>query len=314
VNAPTFDQFLSEILGLYSNGNYTAALRIVTAQGDLFPEQRAIVYNLHFCLLAISGDQESAIQVLQSAIDQGYWWPVAVLRGDTDLAALQGHPDFERLVTTCAERHTAAQMTARAERLVIPPAPHSAVPYPMLVAFHPRNSSAQTFARHWADLSGHGWLVVLPQSSQVCGVNAYCWDDRSLAENEAREHFAAISAGYAIDPERIVLAGFSQGGGLAAWLSASQLIPAKGFVVIGPYLRSVDELLERPAPPAAHVRGYLITGDLDRDGGIFDKLETLLTRSGISYRRERRPTLGHDMPADFEMHRANALKFIFKEE
>ncbi len=315
MNKMTFAQFLSETMRLYAAGDYAAALQVVQAQGSLYPENRAVIYNLHYCLLALSGDQAQAIRVLQEAIDQSLWWLEAALRGDPGMDSLRGQAQFERLVSICVERHAAAQKEARPERLVIPPAAPAGPPYPALVAFHPRGSSAADFAPCWEHLAGRGWLVMLPQSSQVHGPGAFSWDDIALAEKEAQEHFAALTGQYAIDPRRVLLAGFSQGGGLAAWLAASQSIPARGIFVVAPYLRSVDALLEQPAPQApAPVRGYLITGDLDRDDGLFDQLEKLLNRYNIRYQRHRRPGLAHDMPPDMEASLQKALKFIFEEE
>jgi predicted esterase len=311
----TFAQFLTETMRLFSAGDYAAALQAVQAQGGLYPEYRAVVYNLHYCLLALSGEPAQAIQVLQEAVDQGLWWPEAALRGDPGMDSLQGQEQFERLVSICAERHRVIQQAARPERLVIPPAAHTRPPYPTLIAFHPRGSSAADFAPDWEYLAGRGWLVMLPQSSQVRGLDAFCWDDTALAEKEAREHFAALAGQYAIDRQRVLLAGFSQGGGLAAWLAASQSIPARGIFVIAPYLRSVDALLGLPTPQVpAPVRGYLITGDLDRDEGLFDKLETLLARYSICYQRHRYPDLAHEMPSDMHASLQKALEFIFAEE
>ncbi len=64
---------------------------------------------------------------------------------------------------------------------------------------------------------------------------------------------------------------------------------------------------------ARRLRGYLLTGDLDEHQEMFAQIEQLLQAQQVSYRRERRPDLDHDFPADFEQSLDKALQFIIGE-
>jgi predicted esterase len=305
-------QFQDEVLQLYSTGDFQATLKLIEEQGKNYPEKAATVDLFHMCLLNVCGNSERALQVFQAAIDKGFWYQTPPLRGDPDLASLQGNPQFQRLVDICAERHAQAQRDAKPELLVLPPAQNASQPYPLLLALHWYGGNAHDFAEYWKSLTEQGWLVAAAQSSQVSGFNAYCWDDPLKAITEIKAHYAALAHDYPLDPQRVVLGGFSQGAGLAFWLSVSQDIPAAGFISIGPYLEKLVEMKPQlPAGAIPGVRGYFISGGKEQDDGMFAQVEVVLKEHTIPYQWHIYPELAHHMPADFDQRLQIALGFIF---
>lgn len=308
-----YPEFLNTTLKLYTQGEWQAALEIVEKYGQSFPDEAATIYILHTCLLNVSGNMPRALQVFQEGLDQGYWWPTPGLRQDPDLASLQGNPDFERMVAICEERHAQAQSAARPELLVFPPTPGTLPPYPLMLILHWRGGNAKNFAEDWKSLSEQGWLVAAPQSSQMAGFNAYCWDDMDKAIAEIQAHAATLTQQYHLDQQRILLGGFSQGAGLAIWLSASGALPTAGFISIGPYLMEPEPWLAKlPTGPIHGRRGYIISGELEQDGGgTFPLFETALKDHSIPYHWHTYPGLGHQIPSDFKQRLEIALNFIF---
>jgi dienelactone hydrolase len=57
------------------------------------------------------------------------------------------------------------------------------------------------------------------------------------------QHFQVLSEQYPIDRKRVVVAGFSMGGGLAIRLALSGALPARGFVGVGAFLPNIDDLV-----------------------------------------------------------------------
>ena len=111
----------------------------------------------------------------------------------------------------------------------------------------------------------------------------------------------------------MVVAGFSQGGGLAIWLALSGAIEACGFVAAAPSLRWVEGLAPLiEANRARAARGYIVTGERDPR---FESVKTLadsLRSHGIPCELESHPDLGHDFPPDFEQSLDQALKFMLQ--
>lgn len=308
----TYAQFINEMLRLYGSGDYAASLALVEQHGDDYPEQDAGVAIIRVCLLNVNGKSQAALQTLQAALDKGYWYSLEALRGDPDLASLQGSPEFERMVAECEARHAQARLEAKPELVVYPPTGADGVrPYPLLLAFHWRGGNASGFAPYWQGLAGQGWLVAVAQSSQVSGANAYCWDDLEVAVGEAQAHLAALQTQYPLDPQRVVLAGMSQGGGLAVWLACSRKLEATGFIGVAPFMRWMDEV-EPQLPPGRipGVRGCLVTGGQDHDEGMFERIEGLLQAHEIPYQRQNYSDLGHAFPPDFAQRLPEMLAFI----
>ena len=311
----SYMQFQNEVLRLYSAGDFQASLKLIEERGKDYPTQGATVDLIHVCLLNVCGNSESALQVLQAAIDKGYWYQTAGLRGDPDLASLQGNPQFERLVAICTERHAQAQRDARPELLVLPPAKDAPRPYPLLLALHWYGGNAQDFSEYWKDLAKQGWLVAAAQSSQVAGIRAYCWDDPNQAIIEIKDHYTALARDYPLDPQRVVLSGFSQGAGLAFWLAISREIPAAGFISIGPYLEQLAKMSPSlPAGAIPDVRGYIISGGKEQDNGMFAQVEAALKEHAVPYHWHIYPEQAHQMPGDLEQRLKVALEFIFPED
>jgi predicted esterase len=157
-------------------------------------------------------------------------------------------------------------------------------------------------------------LLAVPQSSQIVASEAYVWDDREKGINEIREHLAKLSSEHTIDPERVVLGGFSKGGGQAILIALHQSIKTRGFIALGPYLLP-DELetlsarLETQKP--AGLRGYILVGEEDHDClEVSRKVAELLNAHNVPCELELRPGLDHSYPEDFAAAVSKGLAFI----
>jgi predicted esterase len=187
----------------------------------------------------------------------------------------------------------------------------------LLLAFHGNNRNAEGSVGFWRSAVSKGWLLALPQSSQVRGPDGYIWNDQDRAVREIQEHVAMLCGQYAIDPDRVVVAGFSLGGELAIWLAMSGTIQARGFIAVGPggpYMNEPDKwvpLIE--ASQARGLRGYMIIGEQD----VFcyegtQALASMLQSRDVPCELEVHPNLGHDFPHDFQQNLPRALEFVLQ--
>jgi predicted esterase len=309
----TWDAVQREFWRLYQSGAYAEALDLVMRHEDLFP-RRGRFYNWKMCMAARVGNIPLALQTLQEAVDTGLWFSHASLREDEDLVPLQGLPEFERLAAICEERYAAALAQATPQLLMVE-SEHASPPYPLLLALHGNNSNSETSVEYWRSAVDRGWLLALPQSSQLGDFDAYVWNDREQAIAEVREHSSAIQREYAIDLARVVVGGFSMGGGLAVWLAVSGAIEARGFIAVGPYLEDVALLGPLLAGrPGRKLRGYIVVGDQDHPCyQISQEIAALLQSHDIACELEVHPNLGHVFPPAFDDSLAKGLDFILQE-
>jgi len=314
MSEPTIGAIEQTFHTLCSAGEYAAAYQLATREASRFPASvQSTIYNWRFCTACLMGDPALALRLIEEALDAGHWYGEADLREDSDLAALQGMPEFERLIAIASQRRDEALAQAKPELKILVPA-NGAAPYPLLLALHGNSSNIADSERHWRSTVEQGWLVALPQSSQPMGAQTYGWNDRDWAVREITQHAATVREQYPIDSARVVVAGFSSGGGLAAWLALSGKLPARGFIGVGPFLANVESvlpLIEAPREPL--LRGYLVASQRDAYCyNVAQKLAELLPPHGIACELELHPDLGHDFPPEFERSLIKGLDFIMQ--
>jgi predicted esterase len=179
----------------------------------------------------------------------------------------------------------------------------------MLIALHGRGSSSDRNFLSWEPIIQMGWMLAMPQSSQLGSPNSFVWDDAALAKAEIANQYRQLLEEYPVDQKRVILAGFSQGAGLAIQICLQGLIPARGFLAVAPALRCVESL-EDMMHVARGKRGYLVVGGRDRRYEMITQIHAFLNRNGIPCEMEEHPQMGHEFPQDFDQSIRRALRFL----
>jgi len=312
MNAPGFRQLRDDVFRLHAAGRYADALALVEREGERHPNNWSELLFWRACLMALLGNSEGALDCLSEAIERGHWWSESALRSDPDLGSLQGDARFEALVSVCRQRHQEAQATARPELLVL--SPDSPPPWPLLLALHGAGGTAKAWANDWVKAVDEGWLVGLPQSSQVLTPGGYGWGDRDRAAREVRQHYQILSRDYPVDTDRVVLGGFSQGGAMAIWVALSGLLPARGVLGLACAPRDLDEVRAAVRhQPVNRLRMYLVVGSKDHLFERAKEFSGVIRQAGMAVCFDERPGLGHGMPDDFPQTLATALDFLLSD-
>jgi predicted esterase len=309
-----FGELSTKFFDLYGQEAYTEALDLLDGAFASFPDHRTEMLTWKLCMLSRAGQKDKAIEFLRQAVETStYWWMPSALRKDPDLAPLQGNPEYDRLVGICEARQQEALQNGRPVRKVFQPKTGSPKPFPLLISFHGWGQNAEIDAPHWQGLADQGWLVAVTCSSFQVADGLYAWDNLECAMDEAGTHYQALCCEYPVDLKRVVLTGFSQGGGGAVWMALTQAIPICGVIGIGPYLNEIDTLAPNlPQKPVPNVRIYVISGSEEKDEDRFAKIGALCAEKGVPFQHEIVPNIGHEFPLDFEQYRERALKFILE--
>jgi predicted esterase len=312
----SYDEMQAEAMEHYQAQDYAGALEILTREGDRFPEEAANVLYLRSRMAARVGQPDLALQILEDALNRGLWYGEQVMRESPSWQPLQGLPAFERLAAVCKERQAAAQIGP--DLRVLEPADGCPAPAacPLFLALHGNAGTADSAIQGWRAVAAAGWRLVALQSSQVGGVNAYLWNDQETAVRETAAQYAELCDRYAVDPTRLVVAGFSLGGETALRIVLSGSIPAPAFILLGPG----GPMMETPAawlPLIAQgagrgVRGYVFLGERDNavEQDAARRVVDLLNANGVPCALEMLPNLAHAYPADFGPGLGRALAFV----
>jgi predicted esterase len=301
-----------DLTALYGRQEYTQALALLQQNAQIFPQQ-GLMYHWKMCLAVRANKPDLAILAFKEALDSGYSYPAALIREDGDLASLQGVPAYEELASLSLQRFAEVETQTRPELLVMSPAEKGTDHIPLLLGLHGNSQNARLAANDWQSIVAKGWLLACAQSSQLLISDAYVWNDLERGTIDVQQLYQILNTKYTIDSKRIVLGGFSAGGGLAIHLAVTGAIKAQGFLVVGPYLRDL-ELLKPYLDTAAvnRLRGYIVMGLQEPPAGqeIMRKIHALLNTHGIPCGLEEHPEIAHDFPADFGQSIEKALAFL----
>jgi acetyl esterase/lipase len=307
----TFQELTDELMRLYPQGKYAEALEAVEQNADQFPEQSARTTFWKMCLLSLCGRLEDVISVFRQGLDIGLWWSESLFV-DTDLDHVRDLPEFKQLAAESNKK--AAEMQAHiqpARTLLVPE--DTARELPLFIGLHGRNGYRDSNLEYWEIARRGGWLVLSPQSRQAIFPGSYCWDDSEQGLNDILFHLAEIKKTYNVDLQRIIVAGFSQGSGMAIHAGLSGKLGARGFIGVGTFIAQPDSL--RPlARQSQTVRGYFVTGEKDHTLDKARAIQNVLRENNIPFAEEVHPDLGHEFPIDFEGSFEKAINFIFTEK
>jgi predicted esterase len=307
----TFRELTDKMMHLYTERKYTDALQLLEQNADHFPEQSARTTFWKMCLLSLAGRTEKVISVFQQGLEAGLWWAGGQFV-DPDLDAVRDLPEFQHLVALSQEKYEDARTHIQRDQAVLVPEAPTSGRYPLLIALHGRNGNKDAHLESWEAARQRGWLVISPQSTQPLFDGAYCWDDSALGLADVLSSYEEISQKYQIDPQRILIAGFSQGSGMAIYTALTGKIGAQGFIGVASFWDKPDSLVPQ-TDGARSLRGYFVIGEKDHTLENAKEVQSVLKENGIQFAEELHPDLGHQFPAEFGSSFENAIHFIFKE-
>jgi predicted esterase len=317
----SFDEILTKVNQHWDIGTkeeIQIAYDLITDSVPLFPDEARIgffSYNYRYCGAALLGKPDLAIEILQEAVDAGYYYSEEYLRSDEDLKSLQDLPAFNQLVEVCEQKRQAAMAESKPLSLPLPLPTQSAENLPLLLALHGNTQNAENSVAFWESAVEEGWFTVMLQSSQITFPDAYVWDDLKLGGREIKDHYDELAGKYQIDSGKIVIGGFSKGGEMAVWLALMEILPVAGFISVnpgGPFINDINNwlpLLEN-SKRLSEIRGYFVAGENDPNLENIKALHQLLVSRGMACELVIAPDIAHEFPEDFSQTLAQALQYL----
>jgi predicted esterase len=305
-------ELTNEMMSLYTQGKYSDALELVEQNANHFPEEPTRIAFWKMCLLSLCGRVDDIISVFQQGLDSGLWWSEVQFQ-DSDLDAVRDLPEFKRLVAVSQKKYEEVRQHIAPDYDILLPDPPASNQYPLLIVTHGRNGNKHSHTEYWEIARQKGWLVLLAQSTQPLTSSSYCWDDPTQGLEDLLSYYKQVPQKYQIDPQRVVIAGFSQGGGMTIYAALSGKINARGFIGVASFYNDPNSL-KLLTNGTQHIRGYFITGEKDQTLENVRETQKILKENNIQFTEEVHSDLGHEFPPDFEKSLDKAIDFIFKEQ
>ena len=304
----TFNELTGKTVSLYHQKKFEEALQLIEQHLESFPEQAARLTFWRMCFLSLTGRTEDVFSVFRQGLDSGLWWHQELF-ADSDLNAVRDLPEFKRLRAIAQERYEEERGQIERDYTILQPEPPSSGLYPLLITLHGRNGNKESDLERWELARARGWLVLSVQSTQPVFQGAYHWDNPEQGFADLRFYYSQVLDQYQIDPGRTLIAGFSQGSGMAIYTALTQSLPVRGFIGIGTWWADANQLDIQ----GRQVRGYFITGEKDHTLERAREIQEVLRKNAVPFGEEVHADLGHEFSSDFGTSFDKAIDFIFEE-
>ncbi|KWU53588.1 alpha/beta hydrolase [Bacillus sp. SIMBA_074] len=306
-NNMTYIKLLNETLHCYANkGSFEAYSYIMNNAKDVMGNE-AQIYNFKYALASAAGLEEEALHLMKKAIiENGFWYGSEYLISDDDLKPLHKFEEFHRMVQLCKEREELAKKSEQADVKY----KYSKQTENLLITLHGDQENIQIIEPYWNSVMEQGFMLALPQSSQIQFSDGYVWDNIERGREELKGHYNKIKVNKTFG--NIIIGGFSAGARVALHSMLQGEIEVNGFIFVAPWLPEMEEWEEMIG--ILHdksIKGYIICGDQDED--CFEGTQqfvTLLKDKNIEHKYKVVPNLNHDYPHNFDELLKEAIEYI----
>lgn len=303
--------------GAMNAKDWTRAVDIGARLAPIDPQGGAVAYNIA-CAWAHKGDPEQAADWLVKAGEAGFQG-ASIVRTDTDLDTVRSQPQYAKAVSLIDanrakvfEAFTAEHSNHR-PRTILPPNHDPAKPATLIIALHGSGGTPDEMERLWRNVAArHGAILCVPGGMRPLG-NGYQWMFMDESEWLILHALEYCKKEHSVDPQRVVLAGFSQGGNMSFYLAMRHPELFCGIIPVAAHWEpNVEPLPDPPAP--AMPRFAMLIGARDEGTASNRQLDALLRKSKVPVRLKIYPGLGHAIPPNYERELDQALQFVLLQQ
>lgn len=319
LDLPLYNRTLREIDVLFEAEDYQAMLDLLELAWPGLPSATPDVRLVEILLFkafchAQLGRPADALAVFQAMLRCGLpSRPVSPA-----YAAVRELPEF----AVFARENEALLDRARREAQVeldvhVPAGLARDVKAPALIILHGEPGNRVRIRDEWPPevVTGQGVIAAYVQSSQLRSAGRYLWSwdgaDAARARVDVREAFDALCREHPVDPERIILGGFSGGATTALDVLFGEAVPAVGLICLCAGDRPESFTPENLARAKERgVRAVFFEGEKNWPNEDGQALVDAMRSAGLATEFVLNPGCAHEAPPDFPARLERALEFV----
>lgn len=294
--------------------DWPAAIKAGLALHPIDPRGGATAFNLAL-VYSQSGDAKAAAEWLVTAGKDGFAG-LTVVSTTPELIAVRFEPRYQDALALIRANRAKQMEAFQAEAatheplVVLPPRHDPSKPAPLIIALHGTGGRGKEMAEAWKAVAAKaGAILICPDALRPTG-NGYHWKFVDESEWLVQHTVEWARSKYAIDAERMVLTGFSQGANVSLQVSTKHPDLFQGVIVCcGHYEPHAQPL---PEKPAAMPRYALLTGEHDEGAESNREFARQAGALGAAVDLHIYKNHGHALPPNRDREFAAALEFVLK--
>jgi predicted esterase len=304
----------------YSDKQYEMASEFYGKVAELLPFEPMTRYQIA-CCNACLGDTDKAFEALETAIRFG-WDDTRRLEQAEELKHLRPDPRFARLVeaaVACAEESTVIYTGKGVD---------AGKRAPLVVLLQGLGCGPRGDVPYWKPAADkHGLILVAPRAPTKAGPLMYGWHRRGAKDSSADDYFDMAAAEkridesvkiaterFTIDKKRVLLAGFSQGGGVAFRMLRDHPENYCGVVAICSLCQPLGVAAWQSVAQQHPIRVFAMAGKFDPLLPRTQQAVEQLRAAKVMVRYEEMEREGHEYPPDYQERLARAIEFVVNPE
>ncbi|MFH1558321.1 MAG: PHB depolymerase family esterase [Pseudomonadota bacterium] len=295
--------------------DWARAIEVGLRLDEVRPNDQTVRFNLA-CVYALHGDHDKAVDWLTMAAKNGLH-RVALIEKESDLDSVRDHPGYaaalERVKSNYERRRTRTRTKFERQPppIYLPPRYDETRAAPLIIALHGLGGWGSDIADAWRDAAGDvGAILVAPEATRrLKGSRGFNWIDSDDAGYIVELTLDYAKKKHQIDPDRVILTGFSQGGFMAYAIATQHPDWFTGVIPMGTgYLPSIDA--PPPVPEGPHPRYYFMVGASDPAAPQTKQAAEDFATAGYTVELEVYPSAGHVFPLNPRQGLRRALTFV----
>jgi predicted esterase len=308
-------QLFQKAIEAHNAKDYARFLELTTKAHELDPANPTHVYNMA-CGYALTGKKSEALKSLEEAIRLGFR-DLNLMKSDSDLESIRGEQRFAQLIKY-AETGEAPPVTAASVQVKVfkPDSLEEGKKYPLVVALHGYGRNPARALEHWEEAAQKvGAIAVAPQGTQQMSSSAFHWGELSESVPVVVAAVEKAVKEMPVDPDKVILTGFSQGGSLAYEAALSHPELFRGLIpVAGRYTASEGSAAGKIADKTKSklTRAFIMVGAEDRATVLDTTKQAVkdLESAGCKVQLVTYEGVGHTYPENRVEEQVKAIKFV----
>lgn len=317
--SPAEQQRVRELKGAFNAAmqasDWKGAIEAGTALVEFETAGGGVAYNVA-CAHAKLGQIDQGVEWLLAAGRHGFAGATLVST-DPDLQPLRAHAGYALAVDAIkANRQRQFDaFTAHAKTIdpltILPPGYNKATPAPLIVALHGSGGTGKQMGEAWRAVAAKaGAILVCPDALRPQGAGFH-WQFVDEARWLALHTIEWAKAHHAVDPQRVVLTGFSQGANVSLNVLATAPEGLRGVIIVCGHYEPHVAPFPKVAPPSPP-RVALLIGAKDEAADSNRQASADLKALGVLTKLEIYPNAGHSFPPDSTRELSEALEFVLE--
>ncbi|MDX2116524.1 MAG: PHB depolymerase family esterase [Planctomycetota bacterium] len=292
--------------------NWPFAIAAAEKLHELRPKGGVFAFNAA-CAHARAGDKASSAKWLLVSARNGFAG-IASFEDDPDLVSVRSEPGYAEALAIVRKTVEArfAQFKALADAAkpvtVLPPGFDRATPAPLIIALHGSGGRGDETSQRWQGAAANvGAVLIAPDALRPMG-GGYQWTFRDEADWYIQKLISDARQQHNIDPQRVVLVGFSQGANISFMMGVKHPGMFRGIVpVCGHWEAGVAPVPEKTSDAT---RWFVITGANDPAAATNNDFAARAKKAGLPVELRVVPRTGHSYPPDGDATLTEALRAI----